>query len=170
MGVGHVEYNSAGPIKSKITTLTQEVIRRMRNTARRATTQARICILTKFILKMKRSEYPDSIIQTILEAGLTGYYRMVKAEAAGTDRINRAGSTGIRQREINNIVGKCNWFIYEQEDGEETTISSKDNSSKVDNLKSSLNGRIENPSTTETKFYTKTETVICVPSTPQSQL
>ena len=79
-----IEYHSAAPIRSKIVTLTQEIIRLMRNTSRRTPTSIGVGILhTDFIRKLKRSDYPNSICQEVLEAGLNGYFRMVRTELIG---------------------------------------------------------------------------------------
>ena len=53
-----LEYASALTIKTKIITLTKEVLRRMRNTARREPVESRIMILDEFMIKLVNSAYP----------------------------------------------------------------------------------------------------------------
>ena len=71
---------SALPQRMKITTLTQEIIRRQKNTARNVGKKRRSEILTRLMVKMKRSGYDQRMRNKILLAGMKGYERMVKAE------------------------------------------------------------------------------------------
>lgn len=64
---------SAMPQKQKVTTLVQETIRRLRNTSRRIGKEQRVKILQKFVLKLKRSGYPEKTRRDIVEAGIKGY-------------------------------------------------------------------------------------------------
>ena len=85
-----LEYGSALPLKTKIITLTQEILRRMRNTARREPVTSRVDILNTFFMKMTKSGYPIEVKKTVLESGLRGYYRMVLGEVEGIRRVNMA--------------------------------------------------------------------------------
>ena len=61
----------------------------MRNTGRDSKANNKILILRTFITKLKVSNYPNIIIDQIMESELKGYYSMVKKQVAGEDRINR---------------------------------------------------------------------------------
>ena len=91
-----LEYSSALPIKTKIITLTQEILRRMRNISRREPVETRIEIIDKFMVKLVNSGYPLEIRIDVLESGLKGYYRMVLGETEGIGRVNMAASEGFR--------------------------------------------------------------------------
>ena len=51
---------AALPIKNKISTLSQEVVRRMVNTGRDIDTKIRIDILNKFMIKLRNSGYKEN--------------------------------------------------------------------------------------------------------------
>ena len=61
----------------KVTTLTQEVIRRMRNISREASWEERSVVLTKFAVKMYVSKYREEKRREILVAGLKGYEKQL---------------------------------------------------------------------------------------------
>ena len=105
-----IEYSSALPMSTKITTLTQEILRINRNTSRREGAQVRIAMINKFMNKMSISGYPESVRLNVLESGTKGYYNMVMKEVNGEGRVNRAASEGHRLRIINKLTGKCIWF------------------------------------------------------------
>ena len=105
-----LEYGSALPIKTKIITLTQEVLRRMRNTARREPIATRVEILNYFMVKLKNSEYPLEIRKEVLVSGLKGYYRMVLGEVEGVRRVNMAAKEGLRLREAKKLTAAANWY------------------------------------------------------------
>ena len=74
---------SALPHRVKIQTLSQEVIRRMKNTAGKITKNRRAEILTTFMMKMKRSGYSVKVRRNVVLAGLKGYWAMVMTEEEG---------------------------------------------------------------------------------------
>ena len=78
-----IEASSSQPHKVKINTLSQEVIRRMKNTGRDVDWNIRAEIIFDLKLKMLRSGYSNSSITNILNSGLKGYYRMVSTKLAG---------------------------------------------------------------------------------------
>ena len=59
-----IEYKSAMAIRVKITTLSQEIIRSLKNTSRSATAEERANIITTFMMKMMLSGYPESLTLT----------------------------------------------------------------------------------------------------------
>ena len=172
-----MEYESAAPIRSKIVTLSQEIIRLMRNTSRRTLTSTRVEILTRFIKKLKLSKYPNSICQEVLEAGLKGYFRMVGDEINGKDRVNREAGVGLRDREMNKILGKANWFEPTHSNDKEcyddkSPLQTKKAPPNIAPLTTTTkNAKKEGDAKgITTKFYERVETVIFVPSTPGSKL
>ena len=101
---------SALPITTKITTLSQEGLRRMRNTSRSQGTQVIIEILNLFMIKMLNSGYPEDIRYEVLKSCVKGYYRMVLSEVCGTRRVNESSKVGKESRDIKNTVGNRNWY------------------------------------------------------------
>ena len=101
---------SALPHRTKITTLTQEIIRRMRNTSRKVGKGRRAEILSKFMKKMRKSGYNSKVRRNVLLAGLKGYYNMVKEEESGGRKVNRPRWEGAGARRLKKLGGKANWF------------------------------------------------------------
>ena len=101
---------SALPHRVKITTLTQEIIRRMKNTCRRLGKQRRAEIITKFMKKMKRSGYSAKVRRNVALAGLKGYLNMVKTEESGGRKVNRPRWEGATTRRYKKLGAKSNWF------------------------------------------------------------
>ena len=67
----------------KRTVLSQELIRRMRNTDVRIGKEKKVKIVEKFMRKMRRSGYDEKQRKEMLRAGLLGYYRMRKGKNWG---------------------------------------------------------------------------------------
>ena len=80
---------SAMPHRTKIVSLSQEVIRRQRNTSRNVGEQVRKENLSKMMSKLKKSGYDINMRRNILLSGMRGYERMVKEEDEGKRLINR---------------------------------------------------------------------------------
>ena len=99
-----LDFESAMPLKMKVTTLSQEIVRVDNNTCREVPTEDRISMVKQLVVKMKQSGYPQGTISNILESGLKGYKNMLVKQIQGTDRINRAGSQGLRSREMTDKV------------------------------------------------------------------
>ena len=100
---------SAMPERSKIVTLSQEVVRRMRNTGRAEPVESRAEILSDLMLKMKDSGYNISSRVNVLKSGLRGYYSMVLTEAYGGRPVNRPASMGQEERDRRWINRKSTW-------------------------------------------------------------
>ena len=101
---------SALPHRMKIQTLTQEVIRRQKNTARNVSGRNRKDILTRLMVKMKRSGYDERMRKRILIAGMKGYARMVKVEEEGGRKVNRPRWEGQQERRYKKMGAKTNWY------------------------------------------------------------
>ena len=93
------------------------MVTRERNTARSVGKKRRADILTKFLVKMKRSGYDARTIRKVLVAGMTGYVRMVEAEDAGQRKINRPRWEGAITRRYKKIGAKANWFRKSKKSG-----------------------------------------------------
>ena len=66
---------SAHPMRSKMAVLSQEVIRRMRNTSLKLPMSERIRILDQMMIKLRASGYNESQRYEILYSGMLGYCR-----------------------------------------------------------------------------------------------
>ena len=94
-----IEEASAMAKRTKIITLSNEIIRRMRTTDGRATTADRAEIVTGLMRKMNLSGYRKADMVNVLESGVKGYYRMRKEQDDGIRRVNRDQREGKEERE-----------------------------------------------------------------------
>ena len=102
--------SSAYTWRSKLVTMSMEVFRRLRNTSRQLSLEAKNNILSTFVKKMRMSGYSCRTVDGILESGLQHYYRKLKIDLTGGPALNR--------REDNDAIGsrrmkmsaKHNWF------------------------------------------------------------
>ena len=101
---------SALPQRMKITTLTAEIIRREKNTSRSVGEARRRQILSKMMVKMKRSGYDERMRRRVLVAGRVGYKRMVQNEEGGGRKVNRPRWDGEKERRLRKIGAKSNWY------------------------------------------------------------
>ena len=106
-----IHQESAMGEQCKITTLTQEVIRRMRNTSREADQKERDSILTKFAVKMYRSGYREEKRREILVAGLKGYEKQLDMEDRGVRSLYRKQHEGKAGRARAKLNGRSDWFM-----------------------------------------------------------
>ena len=80
---------SAMPTKVKRTTLTQEVVRILRNISKELPEETATKHLSEFSSRMKASGYPEKFRLEIIKAGLEGFRRMQKVEEDGGRPVNR---------------------------------------------------------------------------------
>ena len=78
---------SAMGANTKWSTLSQEIIRRMKNTSQRVCNTIRCEILTEFMEKLQRIR-SEEFGRNCLVAALKGYTRMVKNEEDGLGPVN----------------------------------------------------------------------------------
>ena len=102
--------NSALPHRMKITTLSQEIVRRMRNTCRAVSSKRRGEILSVYMRKLQRSGYNQATREMVATAGVKGYLRMVRDEADGGRKVNRPRQDGEEERRYKRLAGKSTWF------------------------------------------------------------
>ena len=80
---------SAMSNKLKIQSLSNEVLRRLRNTNWKTTAEEKARILYHLQLKLYRSGYPEKNRHQILVAGVRGYLDLVRSERLGRRRVSR---------------------------------------------------------------------------------
>ena len=118
---------SAMPIKVKITTMVQEVIRRMRNMNEKVEEREVKEELSKFCMKMKRSGYGEAVRRDVI---LSGYKRMRRNQEEGRRKMYRKQEEGKELRWAMKIKGKETWYKGKnkeegedmEEDGRETRV------------------------------------------------
>ena len=103
----------------KVSTLSQEVVRRMKTTSRLLDTSVRVNIINTFTRKLERSGYQAKQIREIISAGLCGYEKIVKKAERTGGNINRGASEGAGRRHLKRLLGRQNWFRVDKKKGDE---------------------------------------------------
>ena len=80
--------DSAYTWRSKITTMSMELFRRLRNSTRQLTLDAKVGLITRFVDKLRMSGYSASAVRGIIESGTKFYYRKLRIELNGGPRVN----------------------------------------------------------------------------------
>ena len=150
---------TALPEKVKIATVTQEVIRRCKNTSRDLPPSHITEILETYISDLRRGGFKDEWISMTVNAGITGYGRMVKNEIEGKCPVNRSEKFSFTSRRFKKLCGKQSWFKQKTE---------KFNPSLK---RKNLSGHNSPPpSAKKVKMDPGAESVLFVPYTPYSAL
>ena len=105
-----VSKKSALSTKSKITTLTQEVFRRLHNTAESVNTNLKNEILNKFMLKMKMAGYNQKERYTVLKGGIETYKNLKILEGQEKRPFYRPPWYEHVERINKKLNNKTNWF------------------------------------------------------------
>ena len=103
--------SSAMPARVKMASLTQEVVRRLRNT--RATLpwpEHHAKILTTFNRKMARSGYGEGYREQVTKAGVVGYEKQLEASRAGVKPLYRPRAWKKEERRRRKILRKASWY------------------------------------------------------------
>ena len=82
--------SSANPKQQKRTTLTQECIRRLRNTRKQLSCTSKQEILTDYMQVLKNSGHQETFRVEILKAGLNVYNKILEAVRLGKKPLYRA--------------------------------------------------------------------------------
>ena len=111
MGVANEQLAARITAKMKMNTLTQEVIRRLRNT--RVTlpwTEFQAKILTEFSKKMARSGYPEGYRAEVIKSGVLGFERQLEADRSGVKPLFRPREWHKAERRRRKMVRKVAWY------------------------------------------------------------
>ena len=105
-----VMQKSAMPEKSKISTLAQDLIRRMINTSEMVSQEERDGIIENYIDRLAVSGYSKAQIREIVQSGLLGYQtKLIKAEKAG-ENLHRGAASTLAQRQKKKLLEKVTWY------------------------------------------------------------
>ena len=102
---------SAMSAKVKMNTLTQEVIRRLRNTrASLDWNEYKAPILTEFCKKMARSGYPEEYRYVVIKSGVLGFERQLAASQRGERPLFRPRDWQKEERRKSKMIQKAAWY------------------------------------------------------------
>ena len=95
----------------KMNCLTQEVIRRLRNTrASLDWDEYKVPILTEFCKKMARSGYPEGYRAEVIKSGVIGFERQLEASQRGERPLFRSKDWQKEERRKRKLVRKVSWY------------------------------------------------------------
>jgi hypothetical protein len=102
--------DAALPSRQKRTILTQECLRRLRNTKLELGEEVQGKHLNEFMLKLKNSGYSTKYRTEILDSALTAFEKMVKEDKAGTKPLFRDRNWNKEERDNMKMNRKVNWY------------------------------------------------------------
>ena len=101
---------SAMAIKSKISILAQDLIRRMLNTEPDISQPERNEIVENFIKRLQISGYSVKQVKEIIESGLKGYESKKERSEKEGKPLYRAAKKSLASRQKKKLLGKTNWY------------------------------------------------------------
>ena len=101
---------AAYPERDKISTISQEFIRRFKNTSRELPKSVLESVVKEFCQDLMRGGFTNKFISTCLQAAAKGYTNMLKLDITGQQPVNRPASFGAKARRAKNITAKSSWF------------------------------------------------------------
>ena len=106
--------NSALSHPQKRTILTQECLRRLRNTKVELGPDVQRKHLTNFMLTMKNSGYPEKFRREILDSTMKAFDKMVSEDTNNVKPLYRSKSWNSEARSMSKLVKKRNWWNSEK--------------------------------------------------------
>jgi hypothetical protein len=103
-------HQSAMPDKMKRTTLSQEVIRILRNCHPDLPWEQKLVHLNNFTERMRDSGYPEKNREEVIQSGLKGYEIMLEVERAGGRPVNRLKKSDQTDRKKEKAKKKDTWY------------------------------------------------------------
>ena len=106
--------DSAMSLAQKRTILTQECLRRLRNTKIALGVETQKIHLDKFMLKLKNSGYSQKFRTEILDSGLKAFQKMVDEDKSGIKPMYRSREWNKDERHSMKVKKKVNWWNTEK--------------------------------------------------------
>ena len=95
---------------TKVASLSQDLIRRLKNTSERLKSNDRVRVVDNFTAKLAASGYKNDQIKTITVAGIKGYEKAAEKERTGNGRLHRSAAEGAASRQRKKLLGRSSWF------------------------------------------------------------
>ena len=105
-----IRFESAMGENIKISSLTEEVVRRNKRTSLEVDISKRIEIMNEYHRKLERSGYGQDQIRNIITAGLVGFERIIQKAAKNGTNINRSAKEGAADRYRRKLLSRQCWF------------------------------------------------------------
>ena len=120
-----LHFSAAVPERDRIQTATQEFIRRYKNTSRDLPACEIETILKEYSRDLRRGGFSQEWVARALDAGTTGYMRMVDNEIQDICPINRPEHRGRKSRRIKKPTGKTTRFKGKSNSNTSTRVTRK---------------------------------------------
>ena len=105
-----IHRESALSENSKIASLSQEVMRRMKNTSEDVSMKERVGVINQYCTKLHSSGYGRDQVERIIVAGLTGYEKALESHRNGKKKLHIGAAEGARSRYRKKLLAKSKWF------------------------------------------------------------
>ena len=102
--------DSALSEKVVISSLTQNLVRRMLNTSETVNIEERIKVVNQFSYQLRLSGYSAEQSRDIVKAGLTGYENLLERSKKEKKNLHRSAEEGQEERRKKKVLAKGNWF------------------------------------------------------------
>ena len=155
----------------KIASLSQDLVRRMKNTSSRLPQSSRNEVVNQYTIKLASSGYSLDQVHRIVVAGLRGFEKKVKKQLAGKGLIHQSAAGGAAKRNRKKLLDRTNWFRgkkQDQEEGEEKEHIEQNHHHK-ETRKEQRNNITDMSSSKEVKTM-RTSSVLFVEQTPRGEL
>ena len=105
-----IHKDSALDENMKIASLTQNLIRRMKNTSELVNMKVRLAIVDEFAEQLMMSGYGRDQTRRIITGGLVGYENLKATAAESGEGLHRSAAAGAVARRRARLLGRGNWF------------------------------------------------------------
>ena len=105
-----IQRKSALGKNCKIASLSQNLVRRMKNTCEDLPDSDRIQIIDEYSSQLEASGYSAAQTRKIVTAGLTGYQGLVEKVSKGETVMHRSAAEGFTSRKRKKLLSPGNWF------------------------------------------------------------
>ena len=95
----------------KVSSINQNLIRRMLNTSEEVDMKERIKVIDEFSDQLLASGYSWNQTQNIVKAGLRGYERKLRKCRECNTNLHRSAAEGLHLRKKNALLGPQRWFL-----------------------------------------------------------
>ena len=101
---------SAMSENGKVASLSQDLVRRMKNTSQELPQEQKNEIVDQYSRKLASSGYSRAQIHRIITAGLKGFEKLARKQREGKGNIHRPAAEGAAARNRAKLLGKTTWF------------------------------------------------------------
>ena len=105
-----IQRKSALGENCKVASLSQNMVRRMKNTSEELPDTERVSIINEYCAQLEASGYSVTQTRNIVKAGLTGYQNLLEKCKKGEAVMHRSASEGFSARIKKKLLSPSNWF------------------------------------------------------------